>query len=64
MNLKTLLVMTGATPEQAQADDAIACDHNGSENCVASQTCLFCRSSYHNGDNQSDLNDCDGDGED
>jgi len=51
-------------PEQAQADDAITYDHNGGENCVAGQTCLFRRSSNHDGDDQSDLNDCDGDSED
>jgi hypothetical protein len=61
MNLKALLVVTRATPEQAQTDDSIAYDHNGSKNCVASQACLLGRSSNHDRHDQCDLNDCDGD---
>jgi hypothetical protein len=63
MNLKALLVVTCATPEQAQADDAIAYNHNRGEHCVARQTCLFRWRANHDGDDQRDLNGCDGDGE-
>ena len=63
MNLKALLVVTCATPEQAQADDAIAYNHNRGEHCVARQTRLLRWRANHDGDDQRDLNGCDGDGE-
>jgi hypothetical protein len=52
-----------AAPEQAQADDAVAYNHDRGENCVAGQTRLFRRRSNHYGDYQCDLDDRDGDGE-
>ena len=64
VDLKSLFVMARAAPEQAQADDAVAHDHDGGEDRVACQPCLFRRSCNHDRDDQRHLDNRDGDGQD
>ncbi len=64
LDLKSLFVMTGTAREQTGADDAIAYNHDGGENRVARQSCLFGWSRNHDRDNQCRLNDRYGERED
>jgi hypothetical protein len=50
LDLKTLLVMAHASDEQAQADDAIARDHDGGKNGVTRQSRLAGGAGDHDGD--------------
>ena len=63
LDLKSLFVMADTAHEQAEADDAIAHNHNGGENSVARQSCLFGRGGDHDRDNQCRLDDSYGQGE-
>jgi hypothetical protein len=64
MDLKSLFVMAGTAPQQAQADDAVAHDHDRGEDRVASERRLFCGSGHHDGDDQPHFDDRHGHGED
>lgn len=63
LELKSLFAMAGAAPQQARADNAITNDHHRGKNRVACEVRLFHRSCDDHGDDQRDLNDGDGDGQ-
>ena len=62
LDLKSLLMIAGAAHEQTEADDAVAHDHDGSENRVACQPCGFGRRRNHDRNNQCRLDNCYGQG--
>jgi hypothetical protein len=61
VHLKALLMVPGATPEQAQADDAIAHDHNRREHRIACEPRFLGRRCNHHRDNECDFDHGDGD---
>ena len=63
LHLETLLVMSHTTRQQAQADDAIANDHDHRENGVSCEARFIGRNTKHDRDDQRDFYDCDGEGE-
>ena len=63
LDLKPLLVMARAARQQAQTDDPVAHDHDGSKNRVTRQFRLSVRSRNHNRDDQRHLDHRHSDGE-
>ena len=60
LELEALLVMADPAREQADADEAVADDHDGGENRVARQARLLRPAGDHDGDDERHLNDRDG----
>ena len=55
--------MAGAAEQQAEADDAVQHQHHGCENSVAGEHLAARLGRQHDGDDQGDLDDGDGDGQ-
>ena len=54
--LVPLFEMARTAPEQTKPDDAVAYDHDGGEDGIARQPCLFARSCNHDRDDERHLN--------